>query len=150
RAGLAAANAQVRLLDDPLSVVFALSYSVVRATTPLLRFCLDRLSAEDQFGRQLLTFYQRAARDEEGHDRQLLDDARRLGLDASRIVDVLPPAPITAMVGSQYYLIAHCHPALHLGYIGLLEGFSATFEEVQRLAALVGVSAGAFSTLKLH
>jgi hypothetical protein len=150
RRGVVAANAAVFQLREPLAVILQLTYGVIRATTPLLRFCLHQLTGTDQFSELLRLYYRRAADDEAGHEGLLLNDVRRLGFVEEQLIGSFPLAAISAMVGSQYYLIEHYHPAVHLGYIGLLEGFSPTMAEVEGLAAASGVPPSMLATLKLH
>jgi hypothetical protein len=57
---------------------------------------------------------------------------------------------IAALVGAQYYLIRHCHPACLLGYIAVLEGCPPDAAVTGRLPALTGWPAPAFRTVAEH
>ena len=131
---------------------FRMQYGVIQATTPLLRFAVDALDRRpsDAFSETLRAFYAEKLEDEAGHEKLLLADCERLGISEKSLVDELTPSPITALVGSQYYVLAYHHPAVHLGYIGLLEGYAPSVDDARKLAKASGAPEEAFSTLHLH
>jgi hypothetical protein len=153
-AGIAGASAEVagprfpELLDPWLRIL----YSVIRATSPILEFCLTRLERHppDEFTSTLRSYLTQRLEDEADHDSLLLQDLARLGISQASLDEDLPPAPIAAMVGSQYYLIDHYHPAVHLGYVGLLEGYPPNLEDVAKLVEQSGVGAEGWRTYRLH
>lgn len=129
-------------------------YAIQRATLPLLRFAIDRLQRFEQteFVVQLREHFAEKIPEEKGHDEILLKDLARLGVPADEARQHVPCAAITAMIGSQYYLIEHHHPAALVGYAGLLEFPQGppSREQVANLIARSGVDPKAFSNYKLH
>jgi hypothetical protein len=79
-----------------------------------------------------------------------LVDLERIGVPRAQVMARLPSASITAMVGSQYYLIDFVHPAAFLGYLALLEGYPHKPDKLERLMARTDLPAAAWSTYKLH
>jgi hypothetical protein len=156
RDGIAGISAQIiendslgRILPEWLAMLF----HITRATTPVLHHALDRTQrydTEDAFIRALRAFYETKLREEAGHELLLLKDLERLGRPRAQVEALLAPANVTAMVGSQYYLIDFCHPAAYLGYIGLLEGYPAKPEQLEDLIRRSGIPREAWSTYKLH
>lgn len=103
-------------------------YQLIVASTPLLAFAILRAEGP------LKAYYQEHLKEEQGHDEMLRQDLERMG------VTEFPPNHLAAQIaGSQYYLIAHTHPALLLGYMHALERDSLPVEEVDRLSNLHGV-----------
>jgi hypothetical protein len=131
---------------------FATFYTVVDATLPLIRFCLQELekNGRGKFDEQLREYYLRKLEDEADHDEWLLKDLTHLGLSKEFLRQTLPPSAITALIGSQYYLIAHHHPALCLGYVGFLEGYPANPEDASTLSKTSGTPEEAWSTYRFH
>lgn len=124
-------------------------YQVIRASSPVLRHARRRCTPayEDRFGTELLEFLYRKVDEEEGHDEMLLADIEGVGVDAN----ASPLNPFIAeMVGRQYYLIDFVHPSAYLGFIGLLEGFPPTLEQVDALQRASGLPPEAFRTARLH
>ena len=89
--------------------------------------------------------------DEElGHDESLLDDLEALGVSRDAVVERIPSPAVAALVGSQYYWIAHHHPVAFLGFVALMEGYPPTPELLDALAARTGHPASAFRTFAQH
>jgi hypothetical protein len=122
---------------------FVLMWHVVRASVPLLDAAREALrdarssglisAASDGFAADLDDYYRRHREEERAHDEWLLADLELLGVAPATLRQELVPAPIAAMVGSQYYIIRHFHPAMLLGYMALLEGYSVPRRTVERL-----------------
>ncbi len=150
--GVSATLCQRHSLAELLPQYFALLYAVQRATVPLIRLVLRRLNdfPDHPFERQVRAHFTRALEDERDHELMLLRDLETLGVSPELVTSSMPSTAITALVGSQYYLIEHRHPAVHLGYSCLLESHATTSEDVQRLIALSGAPEGAFSNYRLH
>lgn len=120
-------------------------YQVIRATTPVLRYA-HRASNSDE----LAEFFRKKLMEERGHDDMLLTDLVHLGM-GKKAAQSAPVNPYVAeMVGRQYYAIDFIHPSVYLGFIGLLEGFPPTLEQVEGFQSLSGLPKAAFSTLRLH
>lgn len=128
-------------------------HQIIRGSTPMLAFArdqLDRYDPADPFIGTLRAFYETKIIEEDGHDTMLLKDLELIGTPREHVEQQLPPASISAMVGSQYYLTAFYHPAALLGYLGLLEGYPAPPEHVDELIRRSGVPAEAWSTYRMH
>jgi hypothetical protein len=130
----------------------AMQYVAINSTLPLLRFALQHLETvqKDQFTQTLRDYYHLKLQDEADHDDWIVSDLERLGVTKEALQRWLPPAAMTAMLGSQYYLIAHYHPGAYLGYIGLVEGFSPSTEQIRNLIVESKAPEEAFSTYKIH
>jgi hypothetical protein len=129
-----------------------MQYAAIRATLPLLHFALEHLEArgDEAFTPALRAYYQLKLQDEAEHDSWIAEDLARAGVSEESLNQKLPPAAITAMLGSQYYLIAHHHPALYLGYIGIFESYIPSPDQVRRVIRESGAPEEAFETYKLH
>lgn len=118
---------------------FSFVYRTMVASVPLLSFAI---SLSDGI---LKEYYIKHLREESGHDLMLLDDLKRLG------VDEVPMFHFAAQfAGSQYYLIAHDHPALLLGYMRALERDSLPLDEIDRLCAHHGTELTALRHHAIH
>lgn len=119
------------MLDDRALIVKAQSfvYQLIVASAPLLQFAIPRSTGK------LKAYYEKHLAEETGHDEMLLDDLKRLG-----ITEFPPNHHAAQLAGSQYYLIAHQHPALLLGYMHALERDSLPIEDVDRLSEICGTN----------
>ena len=104
-------------------------YGVIIASAPLLEFAISHLEDGD-----LQDYYRRHLTQETGHDQMLLNDLAGLG-----ITDVAEYHQAAQIAGSQYYLVAHDHPALLLGYMHFLESNALNEEMVASIEAHHGV-----------
>lgn len=95
-------------------------YRLIVASAPLLEFAVPRAKGE------LRDYYERHYAEEVGHDVMLLADLRGLGIE-----DIPFDYIASQLAGAQYYLIAHHHPALLLGYMAVLEGSPLSPEVVK-------------------
>lgn len=115
------------------------AYRVMEASVPLLEFAIPKSTGE------LKAYYEKHLGEERGHDLMLLDDLRRLG------VTDIPRFHLAAqLAGSQYYLVAHEHPALLLGYMRALESDSPPVEGIDALSAHHGTPLTALRHHALH
>lgn len=122
------------ILCNALSFV----YRMIVASAPLLEFAIPRS------GGGLREYYERHLVEERGHDLMLLDDLKRLDVEP-------PPSHFAAQFsGSQYYLIAHEHPALLLGYMRALEANPLPVAEVDSLSEHHGTSLTALRHHAVH
>jgi hypothetical protein len=116
---------------DFLTLNLCFLYRLMVAAGPLLEFAHARSDG------QLRDYYAKHLEEEKGHDIWLLEDLNRMG------VHTVPLYYDAAMIaGSQYYLIAHQHPALLLGYIHVMEKNAPTVEEIEGLQSLHNVNLG--------
>lgn len=131
---------------------FAALWHVIRATETTLRRCVERLEAcaGDTFEQGLLAFYRHKLVDEADHDAWLLADLAHVGMTRASLDRTLPAAPITALVGSQSYLIDYVHPAAYLGYLCLLEGYMMDAPQLETLVRESGAPREAFATVAFH
>lgn len=107
-----------------LRALLCFCYRTMVASVPLLEFAIPRADGE------LRTYYEQHAAEERGHDEMLRADLCALG-----VTEVPVSHQAAQLAGSQYYLIAHDHPALLLGYMLALEKDSLTPEQVDGLSA---------------
>lgn len=83
--------------------------------------------------------------EERGHASWLADDLMSAGIDMKTLPLI---RRAVEMAGSQYYLIKHASPASLLGYMAVLEGFTSTLEDVERMEAVHGKTL--LRTLRYH
>lgn len=103
-------------------------YRLIVASAPLLKFAIARSDGP------LRDYYAKHLEEETGHDLMAKADLVHLGIDA------IPPSHRAAQIaGSQYYLIAHEHPALLLGYMHVLEANALRPQAVDRLCSHHGL-----------
>lgn len=127
-------------------------FQVIRATTPVLEYAVGALNLIEhipsQYEFKLFAYFVQKMKDERGHDGMLAADLERAGISDPWTV---PANPFVAeMVGRQYYLVDFVHPAVYLGFIGLLEGFPPTIEQVEELAQKSKLPPEAWRTARLH
>ncbi len=126
---------------------YVMLFQIIRATEPTLRRAAEVAEARSPgLGR----FFEKKRLEESGHDSLLLSDLGRVGVAPDRAVAAPANPWIAEMVGRQYYLIEHVHPAAYLGFIGLLEGFPPTLEQIDAIQAASGFPPEAFSCARLH
>lgn len=98
-------------------------YRLMVASAPLLEFALIHCSKGPLFD-----FYYKHLQEERGHDEMLAQDLVGMG------VEKIPVSMSAArLAGSQYYLIAHHHPCMLLGYMQALENQSFSTAMVDEL-----------------
>lgn len=102
-------------------------YRLIVASAPLLEFASLRANGE------LRDYYERHYLEEVGHDEMLLLDLQALG-----VTDIPYDYAASQLAGAQYYLIAHHHPALLLGYMSVLEGNSLPLAKVEEAESTHG------------
>lgn len=102
---------------------------LIVASAPLLEFAIPRTM------RPLRDYYERHANEEQGHEVMLAKDLARLGVEEIPFCHTA-----AAIAGSQYYFLAHDHPALLLGYMLALESQPMSLEEIQQVEAEHSVS----------
>lgn len=128
-------------------------HAVIRASVPLLHRAAERcrqLAPDDPVAQPLRRYLLRHMQEELGHDRWLLDDIAAAGGDPAQPLRE-PAAPVVArLVGAQYYWVEHHHPVTLLGYIAVLEGNAPDARLGDRLAAMTGLPAAAFRTVRAH
>ncbi len=139
-------------ISDVIRPWFKIAYQVIQVSIPLFKFCLRNLDERepDHMTEKLREFYLHKIDEEDGHDRMMARDIALLGMSPEAVAQELPPTAIASMLGSQYYLIAHHHPALFLGYLGFLEGFPPSPQELSTLVEKCDVPAESWKTVKLH
>jgi hypothetical protein len=137
---------------DVLRRWFLLLFQSVQASVPLLEWAAEHLHRwpRSPFTDLLGDYYTRHAVEEQHHDKWLLDDLTALGVSEEEALRELPNRHIAAMVGSQYYLTLHYHPALLLGYLAFCEGHPPTREALEVLQARSGSPPKAWRTYLFH
>lgn len=117
------------MLDDRdiLIKVLCFGYRRMVASAPLLAFAIEHSKGP------LKAYYLKHLAEETGHDEMMRDDLARLG------VTDIPHSLLAAKIcGMQYYLIAHEHPAMLLGYMHACESRTHPAEYVDQLCAIHG------------
>ena len=110
-------------------------YTAVLASEQLLvdaTAAADLLS-QDDFNGRLVDYYRTHLEEERGHAAWLRDDLASVGATPD-----LPDMRAVAMVGTQYYLLKHVHPAALLGYMAVVEGDPTPEPVVARLEQIHG------------
>lgn len=132
---------RLQLLRDKDYLVRNLCFlqKLIVASAPLLDFAIDY----SQGG--LRAYYEQHLEEEEGHDEMLEGDLQRLGVDS------IPVCYTAATIaGSQYYLVAHEHPAMLLGYMFVLESNPIPLSAVTELEKFYGVWLDSFRHHSQH
>jgi hypothetical protein len=62
----------------------------------------------------------------------------------------MPSPTVAALVGAQYYWIAHHHPVTFLGFVALMEGYPPTPELIETLIVRTSLPREAFRTYIEH
>jgi hypothetical protein len=128
-------------------------WSSMRATLPLLEAALEQArmrTPADPVSAQLVPYLLKHAEEERGHDDWLLEDMEGLGIPRAQVLSRLPPPDVAAMIGAQYYFIAHAHPLALLGCFAVLEGSPLTEPDLAGLAARTGIPRPLLRTLDKH
>lgn len=126
-------------------------WSSMRATLPLLEAAAVRARAlADPLSVELLPYLLQHADEERGHDDWLLEDMEGLGIARGEVLARLPPPDVAAMIGAQYYFIAHAHPVALLGCFAVLEGSPLTEPDVAGLAERASIPRPLLRTLDKH
>lgn len=153
--GLTAAGR--RLLEHPelrrlYPRYLVMSHGIIRASVPLMEAAGDRCRAlaGDPVAAAVAGYTAGHVPEERGHDDWLLEDLAATGVDPVAVTSRPPSATVAALVGAQYYWIAHAHPVALLGYVLLLEGYPPSVATVDELRARTGYGERAFRTLLAH
>jgi hypothetical protein len=128
-------------------------WSSMRATLSLLEAARERARVRapaDPVCARLVPYFLEHAEEERGHDEWLLEDMEGLGIPRAQVLSRLPPPDVAAMIGAQYYLIAHAHPIALLGCFAVLEGSPLTEPDLAGLAARAGIPRPLLRTLDKH
>lgn len=128
-----------------------INYCVSSSTIPLLEETIRcaKLLPQDELIVQLIAYTEKHIPEEQGHDLMALRDYERLGGNAETARRRIPPTNLTAMIGSQYYLIRQ-HPVAFMGYLACLEVNHPTVAYVEELINKSGMPAEGFSSMMLH
>lgn len=129
------------------------SHCNARATVAVLEAAAARLEAmagDDPVAPGLLAFLRGFIPEEMGHDEWLLEDLEALGIGRREVLARTPPPAVAALVGAQYYWIAHHHPVSVLGYCFVTETAPVPVAEVEDLIRRTGLPPSAFRTILRH
>ncbi|WP_332670260.1 TenA family transcriptional regulator [Aromatoleum sp.] len=125
------------------------AYHHVRHTVPLLMACGARLPPRLDWLRSAVIDY---LREENGHEKWILDDIRACGADADAVPDAPPNLPTELMVAYVHDRIARDNPVSFFGMVLVLEGTSVAL--ASRAAGIIqdrlGLPATAFGYLTSH
>lgn len=126
-------------------------HGVVRASVPLMEAALQRArTLRGPLAAALAAYLEAHIPEEQGHDRWILEDLAALGVDPEEPLRRPPSPAVAAVVGAQYYWIAHHHPLTLLGYIAVVEGAPPLVEQIDELRRRTGRPRVAFRTLLAH
>lgn len=125
-------------------------HDIVRASVPLMHAALARCTDGDLRSRTLATYFHEHIAEEEGHDELVLQDLEELGVSRADEAHRTPNPYLAAMVGAQYYWIAHASPVALLGYIAFLEGAPPTAAEIAAIRSVLPTHVDALRTLRVH
>jgi hypothetical protein len=148
------------LLDHPDARQLCPPYLAVGAyvalvMVPLMEAALDRaraLAATDPVAAQLVAYLEHHIPEEMHGDEpgaDLLDDLAALGVDTEALRRRPLPAPVAALIGTQFFRIRHAHPVSVLGFLWL-EAFPPDLDAVERLIETTGLPREGFRQLLLH
>lgn len=129
------------------------SHCIARATVPLLRAAvarLEQLREADPAAPGLIDLLNGLAAEETGHDEWLLQDLEVLGVPRREVLSRMPPPTVAALVGAQYYWLAHHHPVAVVGYVFVTETAPPNKDELEVLIARTGLPRKAFRSLLAH
>lgn len=129
-------------------------HQVIRASVPLMEAArlrsLERADS-DPLCAALAEYLAVHIEEERHHDEWALQDLEVAGVSAESLLALVPPARTAALVGAQYYWIAHHHPVAVLGYILVLEdGPDDAQPFLDELRVRSGLPEAAFRTLHHH
>jgi hypothetical protein len=128
---------------------------VALVMVPLMEAALDRaraLAASDPVAAQLGAYLEHHIPEEMHGDEpgaDLLDDLVALGVDTEALRQRSLPAPVAALIGTQFFRIRHAHPVSVLGFLWL-EAFPPDVHAVERLIETTGLPRDGFRQLLLH
>jgi hypothetical protein len=129
------------------------SHAIIRASVPLMQAAADECAkrlGSDPVAEPMLAYLTRHIPEETGHDEWVLDDLEVMGVAREQALARVPPTPVAALAGAQYYWIRHVHPVALLAYIAVLEGTPPDIEYFEAIADRAGIPRRAFSNLFLH
>ena len=96
------------------------SHAIIRASVPLMQAAADECAkriGSDPVAEPMLAYLTRHIPEETGHDEWVLDDLEVLGVSREQVLARIPPTPVAALAGAQYYWIRHVHPVALLGLL---------------------------------
>lgn len=111
---------------------------------------LESKRGEDPLAVGLLGFLKDFILEETGHDEWALEDLEALGISRREVLARTPPPTLAALVGAQYYWIAHHHPVAILGFCFVTESSPPRVAEIEDLILRTGLPRTAFRTLLRH
>jgi len=98
----------------------------------------------------LAGYWARHIEEEAGHDRWLLEDLQRIGVDVEREL-ARPPAPeIAALMGTLHFWVLHTHPVAALAYFYVVERSPPTVQLLDWMVNVAGVPRAALRTFYRH
>lgn len=129
-----------------------LNYCTSRDAESLMQEAIRcaELMIEDPVCPPLIAYMHEHLEEEENHDEWCARDLEALGMSREQLAARLPSPHITAMIGSQYYLMRNCHPIALLGHFFCLEAHPPTVKFVEGLIQDSGLPAAGFDCLMEH
>ena len=133
----------------------ALGGYVSLVMVPLMEAALARardLAPDDAVAAGLVDYLEHHIPEEMHGDEpggEILEDLAVLGVDTGALRDQPLPAPIAALIGSQFFRIRHAHPVSVLGFLWL-EEHPPSRASVERLIDVTGLPRAGFRQLLVH
>lgn len=117
-------------------------YHSVVASEHLLSCAIERIksSDENEFNTLLNSYLVEHREEETDHDKWLAEDLISHGVSVSH-----PDENAISMIGAQYYMIHHVHPACLLGYMAVVEGVPTPIASIEQSEAVYGPKLFRFS-----
>ena len=130
-----------------------LLHSITRASVPIMDAAvaaIDVQQASTGVDRAVREYFVRHIPEERGHDDWVAEDLTELGCTPGERAMYVPLNAVAAAVGAQYYWIHHHRPIAILGYIAVLEGYTATPHQIEDLIRRTGLPRAIFRTMLKH
>lgn len=128
-------------------------YSAIKTSVPLMAqardIALERADLHPA-NKPLAEYLDKHIEEELDHDEWLLDDLEVIGVPRRVATDCVPSPTVAALVGSQYYYLHAYRPAALLGYLGRLEHYPPTDEQIETMIRGSGHPREAFRCLLVH
>ena len=122
-------------------------YHYVKLSCPLMERARDRLVASRP---EIAAYLDEHIDEEQGHERWVLEDLERLGLERKRVIHSRPRRETIALVGSQLYALDWLNPVGFLGYVYALEANGATVAGIEGISERLGIPTSALFAFREH
>ena len=128
-------------------------YTLVCTSVPLMENALREIEKIKDDTLILIKYQEyiiKHIEEENNHDKWLIEDLRKLGVNPQQIQKIIPSPYIASLTGSQYYWINHFHPISFLGYLFVIERYPPSLDQITSLAKRLEIELDDIYTLKMH